>query len=276
MVSRQDRLMNYDTYYGSYGGEGKYLYVQDMAAQTGDIANASLAFFDAVTWWNGIGTETVLYRQALARLGLTADEYALIGMNADDVVRLAKLQQRLEWGPMAQAERGAIRYRKVPSRFDPDNIDLGQERAEKLFQKAADIANIDLWKYVDRVTYEPGETDPHFFITRGGRRVIHVDPATLSGPTENQLIRAYHEITHAQKCYHFVQRDFGGDFAAAWSAWDALTKNEFVYSFDEVIAERMAVQRVEKYLGVLSRGQRGESYNSVIWPNRSNFWPDLP
>jgi hypothetical protein len=120
--------------------------------------------------------------------------------------------------------------------------------------KASGIANV--YDFVDQVTYTTSYS--HFDVV-GGVRVLAIGKSVFRRVKAGQLMEVAHELVHAQQWAKTLKR-FGGNYNAAYFAF--FTLKPFAsrgYAFDEIVAERLARMRVQRYMGGLSSQQIGVS-----------------
>lgn len=117
-------------------------------------------------------------------------------------------------------------------------------RAQRLVREAERLTGTNVARYVDDVTYSPGSS---YFDLINGRRVMNIGSDTFAKTRTGQLIDAAHEIGHAQKWHHTLHYKHGGNFGAAFDEF--FIQKPFGsagYSFDEVIAESLAIRRINR------------------------------
>jgi RHS repeat-associated protein len=139
---------------------------------------------------------------------------------------------------------------------------LRDARAQALVEEAAQASGIELSRYVDTVLYNPGLGAKAGFRydTYYGRTII-IGPDTFRQTKAGQLVTAAHELVHAQK-FDFVLRQSNFDPLIAREVFERtyhLDYNALNYLQFEIVAEKLALRRVERYLGGVSPQLKGVS-----------------
>ncbi len=139
----------------------------------------------------------------------------------------------------------------------------GQVRAERIFRQAARKAGLDLKSLVDEIVYVPGASSP-FFAVRNGRVIVGLNDLAVFGRDPSlKLIKALHEIYHAQ-----VHR-MGGD-AVVFSQYSSPLRRGYA---EEIFVESQARQALRDVLSL--RALR----NSIEYENyfrRKLNLPEIP
>jgi hypothetical protein len=142
------------------------------------------------------------------------------------------------------------RYKGEPVAFGTGSR---QARAEAIVSEAAKAFGVSPQKYIDVVRYERGSS--YFEVDALGQRVVTIGSRAFRRNRTGQILEAAHELVHAQQFHRLLHR-YGGNIQDAWDEFSSYPFGSMQYALDEVVAERVALQRVERYLGSLPPQQR--------------------
>ncbi len=129
-----------------------------------------------------------------------------------------------------------------------------------LVHEAAGLTSTSASKYVDDIIYSSGY--PRFTVTEEGKRILTIGSKTLRKTKGGRLLDALHEMNHAKKWHHTLQYKYRGNFLPAYQEF-MISKpfGSYGYAFDEVIAERLALQKLSNVFRLSSE----EFADSIIY-----------
>ena len=123
-------------------------------------------------------------------------------------------------------------------------------------QIASGLGGQDLFDVIQARAGQSG-----FTIDKAGRRILFISTSVLDDPNIGMLLReAAHELVHAQQ-YQKLLTSLGGDWKQARYIFIVVNhQGTLRYAIDEAVAETLARQRIQVYLGKLSN-------RTIEWSN---------